>query len=341
LNPGINCNALVPGNTVCVAAGSGSGGGGGGGGTTGGCSRSHTIQSGDSCWKIWTDNGLSEQELYSLNPGINCNALVPGNTVCVAAGSGGGGGGGGGTTGGCSRSHTIQSGDSCWKIWTDNGLSEQELYSLNPGINCNALVPGNTVCVAAGSGGSGGGGGGGTTGGCSRSHTIQSGDSCWKIWTDNGLSEQELYSLNPGINCNALVPGNTVCVAAGSGGSGGGGGTTGGCSRSHTIQSWRGDSVLEDLGQMTACLQQEPHSLKSHRAYSLQRTGTWQHSVCGCWQVAVVAAVVALHLEAALGRTQSNLVIHAGRSGQIMACPKQELYPLNRRHKLAIPLAPG
>jgi len=40
----------------------------------------------------------------------------------------------------------------------------------------------------------------------------------------------------------------------------------------------------------------------------------------GMGPMVVVEVAVAALLEAALGLTQSNLVIHAGRSGQIMAC---------------------
>ncbi|KIH54873.1 LysM domain protein [Ancylostoma duodenale] len=41
-------------------------------------------------------------------------------------------------------------------------------------------------------------------------YRIQSGDYCYKIWADNGLTEQQLLALNPGLNCNALNIGDRL-----------------------------------------------------------------------------------------------------------------------------------
>lgn len=40
---------------------------------------------------------------------------------------------------GCARSYVVKSGDSCWKVWTDNGIGEAKFRQLNPGVNCDAL----------------------------------------------------------------------------------------------------------------------------------------------------------------------------------------------------------
>uniref|UniRef100_A0A914EFS5 LysM domain-containing protein n=1 Tax=Acrobeloides nanus TaxID=290746 RepID=A0A914EFS5_9BILA len=54
------------------------------------CDKGYTVQSGDTCWAIWTNNGMSEQQFYDLNPGINCNDLQIGQVVCISGSSGGG-----------------------------------------------------------------------------------------------------------------------------------------------------------------------------------------------------------------------------------------------------------
>uniref|UniRef100_A0A914C4X0 LysM domain-containing protein n=1 Tax=Acrobeloides nanus TaxID=290746 RepID=A0A914C4X0_9BILA len=102
------------------------------------CTKYYTVQSGDYCYKIWTDNGLTQQQFYSLNPGIDCNNLQIGQSVCV-----------GGTVpptqppqATCGKYYTVVSGDTCYQIWTNNGLTEQQFYALNPGINCGDLKVG-------------------------------------------------------------------------------------------------------------------------------------------------------------------------------------------------------
>uniref|UniRef100_A0A914EGU9 LysM domain-containing protein n=1 Tax=Acrobeloides nanus TaxID=290746 RepID=A0A914EGU9_9BILA len=57
------------------------------------CNQGYTVKSGDTCYAIWTNNGMSSQQFYSLNPGINCNDLQIGQVVCISGSSGGGGGG--------------------------------------------------------------------------------------------------------------------------------------------------------------------------------------------------------------------------------------------------------
>ncbi|KAH7695403.1 Aldo/keto reductase, partial [Aphelenchoides avenae] len=41
--------------------------------------------------------------------------------------------------GGCSRYYTVQSGDSCWKVWTESGTGEAKFRALNPSVNCDNL----------------------------------------------------------------------------------------------------------------------------------------------------------------------------------------------------------
>lgn len=46
---------------------------------------------------------------------------------------------------GCTQLYTIKSGDICYDIWTKNGLTSEQFYKLNPGINCNNLQIGQQV----------------------------------------------------------------------------------------------------------------------------------------------------------------------------------------------------
>jgi len=53
--------------------------------------------------------------------------------------------------GSCGKRYTVVSGDFCWKIATDNGLTLDGLLAANPGLNCNNLSVGSSVCLAGGS----------------------------------------------------------------------------------------------------------------------------------------------------------------------------------------------
>ncbi|KAH7717458.1 speract/scavenger receptor domain-containing protein [Aphelenchoides avenae] len=50
-------------------------------------------------------------------------------------------------SGGCKKTYTVKQGDSCWKVWTDNKLTEAKFRSLNPKVNCDALQIGAKVCI--------------------------------------------------------------------------------------------------------------------------------------------------------------------------------------------------
>jgi len=107
---------------------------------TTGCAQSYFVASGDSCWAIWTRFALTEAQFYSLNPAINCAALKIGQSTCVKQSSSS-------TSGTCPSIYNVVSGDTCWAIWTKNGLAETQFYSLNPSINCAALQVGQALNV--------------------------------------------------------------------------------------------------------------------------------------------------------------------------------------------------
>ncbi|CAL8461580.1 g1111 [Coccomyxa elongata] len=183
LNPGLNCNLLQVGQTVCTKAGAT-------------CTKVVTVQNGQTCYTIWTANGISEAEFYSLNPTVDCAKLQAGQSLCVAGSSS------------CSETHTIVSGDTCYTIWTAAGITQEQLAADNPGLDCSNLQIGQVLCVdnsptppppsppAT----------------CAQTTTVKSGDSCWSIYTAAGITQDQFYTLNPGINCAALQVGQVVCI---------------------------------------------------------------------------------------------------------------------------------
>lgn len=126
------------------------------------CGRTYTVVMGDFCFKIYSDAGLTEAQFRALNPSLNANCdLDIGQVVCVAPP---------GATSitttttttsrsrttsvttsvapACKKNYTVVGGDFCFKIWTDNGLTEARFRQLNPQLNANCdLNIGQVLCV--------------------------------------------------------------------------------------------------------------------------------------------------------------------------------------------------
>jgi len=164
------------------------------------CSKTYKVVKGDTCYKIWTKYGLSESKLRNLNSGLSCSALKVGTSLCVAGDSSGSSSG----SSSCSTTHTIKSGETCYKIWTKYGLTESKLRELNSGLSCSNLKTGTKLCVSGSSSGS--------SSSCQSHYTIQNGDNCYKIWNKYGLSESSFKKMNSGIDCSKLHKGDKVCV---------------------------------------------------------------------------------------------------------------------------------
>eukprot|EP00243_Klebsormidium_subtile_P004007 TRINITY_DN1778_c1_g1_i1.p1 TRINITY_DN1778_c1_g1~~TRINITY_DN1778_c1_g1_i1.p1 ORF type:complete len:245 (-),score=55.01 TRINITY_DN1778_c1_g1_i1:499-1233(-) len=50
----------------------------------------------------------------------------------------------------CSKYYTVKDGDICFNIWNTFGLSSDQFYALNPGIDCDNLQIGQQVCIQGG-----------------------------------------------------------------------------------------------------------------------------------------------------------------------------------------------
>ncbi|KAJ7239142.1 hypothetical protein C8J57DRAFT_1086594, partial [Mycena rebaudengoi] len=170
-----------------------------------GCAETYTVVGGDTCMTIESKTGISDAQLRSLNPAINigCTNLQGGQALCIKAVSGGSGCaqpytvvsgdtcaviGRGGT--GCGQPYTVVSGDTCTAIESKTGVSDAQLHSLNPAINsaCTNLSVGHILCLSA------------SGGGCSKTYTVVSGDTCAAIESKNAVSDVQLHARNPAID---------------------------------------------------------------------------------------------------------------------------------------------
>ena len=192
------------------------------------CRSLKTIVAGDTCYNIWTTSNLSQDQFLSQNPGISCDKLQIGQKVCVdqipissyqnTASTN--------NSSSCTSSKTIVAGDTCFQIWTAARISENTFKSLNPKLNCDNLVIGQSVCVSTDASYSSYSSFPPPTSQnqsvqsfsasfCPSNHfiTVSKGDTCSKFWTSiPGLSESLFLQLNPDINCNDLKINQQVCI---------------------------------------------------------------------------------------------------------------------------------
>lgn len=169
LNPTINCANLLAGSVICVpfvntivnptpiAT----------------CQSFYTVVNGDICFSIAANFRITLDQIFSLNPNINCNNLQIGQRLCVSntnsiivTGNQ------------CTAFRTIVGGDTCFDLANANRISLNSFLSINPNINCQNLQIGQQVCIS-----------GGTVNnvnqaGCSRSYVIQNGDTCYALSSD-------------------------------------------------------------------------------------------------------------------------------------------------------------
>ncbi|KAK8036237.1 hypothetical protein PG993_008851 [Apiospora rasikravindrae] len=136
-----------------------------------------------------------------------------------------------GLAGNCDRFYKVSSGDSCDVIAKKNGISTTQFKSWNSEIDdkCSNLwldyyvcvhVPGAATTAAAPSQPTKTPSGPtpqmpGIVDNCKAYHQVKSGDSCWSIYTDAGITLAQFRSYNKQVdaNCSNLWLGYYVCTA--------------------------------------------------------------------------------------------------------------------------------
>ena len=171
---------------------------------------SYTVVKGDTLWRIATSNNMSLAELKEMNT-LTADAIYPGQIlkIKVAADT---------TTGTATQptevnketeqtnpsastgSYTVKAGDTLYKIATANGLTLSQLREINA-LTSDLILVGQTLSLGTA----------GTTvtevikdtnqtttanTTATKSYTVTSGDTLWKIASSNGISVATLKSLN-------------------------------------------------------------------------------------------------------------------------------------------------
>ncbi|RKQ34324.1 LysM peptidoglycan-binding domain-containing protein [Oceanobacillus halophilus] len=162
-------------------------------------SQSYRVSAGDTLYKIATKNGTTVEAIKQAN-GLTSNNLQIGQTLTIPTR---------GTTTPVqskSTSYQVVSGDTLYKIATENGTTVDAIKQAN-GLTSNNLQVGQTLTIPTG----------GTTTPVqskSKSYQVVRGDTLYKIATENGTTVDSIKQAN-GLTSNNLQIGQTLTIPTG------------------------------------------------------------------------------------------------------------------------------
>lgn len=132
----------------------------------------YVVKKGDSLWSIARANGLTVDELKSLN-NLSSNVLHVGDTLLISSAD---------STGddGNNNYYVVKSGDTLWSIARKYNLSVNELKALN-NLSSNVLSVGQRLIVGKES---------------SNDYVVSAGDTLWAIARKFNVSIDDIKSLN-------------------------------------------------------------------------------------------------------------------------------------------------
>ncbi|KAJ3395681.1 hypothetical protein HDU92_005147 [Lobulomyces angularis] len=174
-----------------------------------------TVSAGEGCWAIAQRCGITVQRLEQLNPG-KCNNLQVGQKLCCSEGSLPGPTIPPGNSDGTCNFQKVVAGDGCWSVAQRcaNGIDSDTLNQINNGA-CSNLQIGKKLCCTQG-----------TlpkpkpdaNGNCIV-YQIKTGDGCWSIANEIGVSQAELEGYNRNNwnwkGCDKLALDQKICVSPG------------------------------------------------------------------------------------------------------------------------------
>ncbi|KAK9839101.1 hypothetical protein WJX74_009550 [Apatococcus lobatus] len=174
------------------------------GAPAGNCQKYYRVQSGDTCWALRTKRLLSQQELLSLNPGLNCTNLKIDQQLCLPDSPQ--------SSVNCTRFLEIQSGDTCWALAGNNRVTLDQFKQMNPRLDCASLQIGSPVCIRAPSIAPAAN----QTNYCSSMATTKPKDSCNSLAAQYSTTVARLAQINPGLDCSQSSVGASlsICTSA-------------------------------------------------------------------------------------------------------------------------------
>ncbi|CAI5983311.1 unnamed protein product, partial [Closterium sp. NIES-64] len=157
-----------------------------------------------SCGLVRTTYQLSKKDFVALNPKLKCAGNFPAGTTIVIRNPGTAT-----ATLGCVVPYTIAQGDTCASVATLFSVTQSYLNVANPDLECNALTPGQQICVQTGTP---------QVQTCTTYYTVSPGETCSDVMINTypPISAAQLYQYNPGLICTSdtsqRLIGQDVCV---------------------------------------------------------------------------------------------------------------------------------
>lgn len=120
-----------------------------------------------------------------------------------------------GTAWDCSGWHTVVSGDSCWSIQQEYGITLAQFLSWNPSVSEDCAInfwATYSYCVRVGAPGPTMPG---IASNCNKWHTVVSGDGCWSIQQQYAITAEQFLAWNPAVSSDCTTnfwPDYSYCV---------------------------------------------------------------------------------------------------------------------------------
>ncbi len=161
---------------------------------------SYTIKKGDTVYSLAQKYNTAVAAIVSANPGININNLQVGEVICIPRQK---------QFPSCPEGnfYEIKAGDTFFSIARFFNISVDDLREANPAVNPETLQVGQIICIPVATPPV-------TCPTGSRSYTIQKGDTFYSLAQKYNTTVQKLRQLNPGINPEALLIEQKICVPA-------------------------------------------------------------------------------------------------------------------------------
>ncbi|MEW6574414.1 MAG: LysM domain-containing protein [Bacillota bacterium] len=160
----------------------------------------YTIRPGDTFFSIARRFRISVDDLIEANPGVDPDNLQVGQVICiplavppVVCPPG-------------TITYIIRAGDTCFNIARRFGVTVQELITANPGINCDALLIGQRICIPVEVP---------PPGVCPPGtfpYTVRAGDTYFSLARRFNTTVEAIAAANPGVDPNNLQIGQVLCI---------------------------------------------------------------------------------------------------------------------------------